>query len=168
MHTCGLLATIASYAGAPIPWKIGNLPYFYTFSQLSTFGDLVCGLRLFSKSIECFGVLPPGSLSHHHQGRFDPWRWGSGMPAGCATTGTLCLVARDRDPRWNVGGMIVSGRQPIPKVRSFVSQWRHHTCAIDEKFALVCWGQQEPVVGMDDARSSEARRTTGVSENLYL
>ena len=64
--------------------------------------------------------------------------------------------------------MIVSGRQPIQSAFIRVAAGAYHTCAIDEKFALVCWGQQEPVVDMDDARSSEARRITGVSENLYL
>ncbi len=170
-HTCGLLAN-----HSVLCWGTTSLeswqspPISSTFTQLSSFGDLICGLRQTSKVIECFGVVPPGALEVPPVGTFRS-----------VTSGERFACALRNDNRHNMPSRKGSGSslvcwgensygQASPPKGAFirVAAGAYHACAIDERFALVCWGQKEPVVGMDDAWSTKNRRTTGVSENLFL
>jgi alpha-tubulin suppressor-like RCC1 family protein len=170
-HTCGLRP-----GGQVLCWGTASLANWQspaidaTFTELSTFGDLVCGIRQVGNTIECFGVVPPGALAAPPAGTFR-----------AVATGERHVCALRADNRHNMPSRKGSGSslvcwgedshgQASPPKGAFirVSAGAYHACAIDERFALVCWGQKEPVVGMDDARSMENRRTTGVSENLFL
>ena len=170
-HTCGLLKNQSVLCWGMDSTQNFKLPSSASaFVQLSTFGDLVCGLRAEGRSIECFGDVPPGPLESAPLGSY---RW--------VATGERHICALRNDNRHTMPGRKGSGssllcwgddthNQVSAPRGSFIriASGAQHSCAIDELFELVCWGQKEAVVGMSDAHTSESTRTTGISENLFL
>ena len=183
-HTCGILQN-----GTSLCWGRDTLHGWVdpsspgTFDMLSSFGDMTCGIRMSDKQIECFGVVPPQivALSTTKGILGGTRKYRSVASGGRHVCALVQDHAHDIPGRRGSGSSLVCwgsnerGQSEPPSHDSVtylkVTVGLTHSCAITEKFALLCWGAKEPVEsammsGLGE--SVDEDRVAGINVNTFL
>jgi hypothetical protein len=174
-HTCGVLlnSTVLCWGhenifGWASPTGDG------TFMELSSFGDMTCGIRASDKSLTCFGVVSP---------QLTPELDNTKEYRAIATGGRhVCALVNDNVH--TLPGRSGSGSslkcwgennrgQASPPTDSRVAYIRisvglSHSCAVTSKFALLCWGGREPVEHPSMSGGVNVEASSGINSNIFL
>ena len=176
-HTCGILLN-----STVLCWGHENVDGWMhskgdrTFLELSSFGDMTCGITATDRSLICFGAVPPQLSTNIDSSK---------QYRSVATGGRhVCALVKDNvhelPGRRGSGSSIQcwgenSRGQSNPPTDSRVAYIRisvglSHSCAVTSKFALLCWGAREPVEHpkMAGGLNDGGVKSNGVNVNIFL